>query len=236
MLARIAAAAALCLWGSSASATFITYEFDHQFATFSNHQAGMAPDTPGGGVLQGWITFDDAATGVSMVVDYDLTSFLPGPGGGVWRSSDYVQGQTTTVTHPLLGAVTLSDSHWVLPHPTDPALQIVVLTDDRLDTDPSDDRVDGDNRLALVLDPGGIGGDALAVLASESYDYWECRDPLALIPDCRWVSSANNPTPMTAARQAAPGVGPGVSAVPLPGTLPLLLGGLAALGLRRRAV
>ncbi|TYO89166.1 hypothetical protein [Oceanicella actignis] len=226
MFVRLAAAALLAWTQGAAAATFV-YGFDHVFDAFSNPQAGMDPGSPGG-TLRGTLALDDSGDDATMVADYALTSFLPGPAGAVWREADYMRGQTRTVSHPVLGEVTLRDSHLVLPHPSDPALRIVVLTDDRLDLDPSDGRRDLDNALFLIFAPAQIGAPELLFEASESYLYEECDD-LRLPPECVLRSGVNGPSAMRAALVSAP-----LGAVPLPGAAGLLAAALAGLALRGR--
>ena len=88
----IALAAALAAGaGAAARATPIQYEIDQLFASYDNNSDGSPAAFSPGGRLQGTLTLDPGLSGDARVIDYALTSDLPGPGS---RSAEYAFGGT----------------------------------------------------------------------------------------------------------------------------------------------
>ncbi len=82
---------ATTIFVTNALAAPITYTFENQFDSYQNNSDGNPSSLPNGGILTGTLTLDSELSGNARVLDYHLSSYLPGPGA---RTSSYVFGAT----------------------------------------------------------------------------------------------------------------------------------------------
>ncbi len=190
--------------GGSAEGASVTYTFNDVFSSYQIYSISGTETGPGG-TLTGTLSFDTGAGG-PVVTGYDLASFLPGP----WRSAAYTFGGSNQLVNwsgNVLQLISKGGSHWEV----------------------------------LTLDFGSsvIGDTPIALTASEKYFNCRtifaggfprnsCAQPNFGVGGGTGVAGANGGTDMRVSAEGA------VAAVPLPAGFPMLLAGLAALGMLRR--
>ncbi len=216
MTLRAVLAGLVCAVGacSSANAAIFDYNFNARYASY-NVNPISGPENGQGGWLTGSLSLDDAGTGNGIISAYNLSTYLPNPFGGIYRSA-------------LFDSATAAQSFTV-------SVNTGVATVNFLTP------VGGERqRLILSFNIGDIGGSALPTTASDQYlkckgVFWggairnSCSLPNYGIGLGSGVIGGNGGTSMLGASAN----GPTPSPVPLPAGAPLLAAGLGMMGVLR---
>ncbi len=220
MKSRLAALAAFFIMAGSAQAAVLTYEISHNFSSYQNNLDGNPAAQPGGGLLSGTISFD---SGTGAVIDADLTSALPGPGG---RTSVYdldgTAADNVTTSASLSGNVlTLGTEYNYFNVASSGAY-----------------RPAHGARLTLDFGTGSLGDAVLAATASEIFYNYFWRFTVTGLSKSTGVHGSQGGALSFSLVDTDSGSTDPVLETPLPAAFPLMFAGLAAFGAaarRRRA-
>lgn len=224
----LTAALAIAFTSVSATAATITYDFNSQFSSYNNNSVSGVESGPGG-ILTGSLTIDPTKTGNDFIVSYNLSSFLKGYGGSIYRTSTYDSADT--------------NQNFALNISGGTSLTLLTAIGSTLE------------RLILDFGSAAFGDNPIMVTASETffnckgvfsggYPRNSCTLPNYGVGLGTGVAGSNGGTLFSIDLNLNGGNGGsgdtgGATAVPLPAGVPLLMGGLGLLAVatrRRNAV